>query len=206
MIYDYDIVIGFEQSLLDRDHDDYFFQTNVPYDESKDPPRFGKPASKSGPGPDIKNNLITVEFRDAPLEVVLNDIVKQMKNYDWEIRDDVVNIFPIRGRDPKLVEALALKVHDFQAAQGIEVFAINGLLLSIPEFKDYLAKNDIHGQSSFPFPWFRRRPLPQEMRFSNLTLRQLLNEIAKAKGGGWNIRLFTSIENGQNKEHINLRI
>src|ERR687883_495587 len=32
LIYDYDVAIGFEESTLDSEHDDYQFETNVPYD------------------------------------------------------------------------------------------------------------------------------------------------------------------------------
>src|SRR5690349_1534385 len=118
LMYVYDVPIGFEESTLDKDHNDYFFQTNVPPDEERskylNEPRLGWNSL-------IKNHLITLNFKDARLEDVLNKIVEQMQNYDWEINNDVVNIFPTKGRDPRFQKLLNLTIRGFSISKGEKV-------------------------------------------------------------------------------------
>lgn len=65
--------IGFEESTLDKDQDDYFFQTQVPPDDEKKAFTI-KPQLRWDLT--IKDHLISLDFKDARLEDVLNGIVK----------------------------------------------------------------------------------------------------------------------------------
>ena len=187
LMYDYDVAIGFEESTLDSRHDDYEFEVNVPYDEPSEKDANGYPLNGSGGYPnDVKNHLMTVDFKDARLEDVMNDIVRQMKNYDWEINDEVVNIFPIRGRDPRFEKLLDLKISQFSIEKGRAVGIIQGIIIHIlPEIKAFLAENNLYAEASRNAPWYIERPLPVGMKFSNLTFKELLNRITKKKRGGW---------------------
>ncbi len=186
LIYDYDVAIGFEQSILDSEHDDYNFQTNIPYKEPIIYAPNGTRRIMSGWRPTIDNHLISVNFKDARLEDVLNNVVKQMKNYDWEVNNDVVNIFPIHGRDPKLKKLLDIKIRAFEVSNTGEVGIIQPLIiLYLPEFKSFLAENELNSYARKVGSWFDERPLKFGMKFSNLTFRELLNEITKSKRGGW---------------------
>ena len=93
LIQIHDVAIGFEESTLDRDDRHYYFETNIALD------RFREQAVSDkeflGPIRGFHENLITVNFENAKIEEVMNSIVRQMKYYDWEIVDGVVNFFAI---------------------------------------------------------------------------------------------------------------
>src|SRR3954447_6941564 len=59
LIYVYDIAIGFEQSILDSEHDDYHFETNIPYDEPITLAPNGSRRVTTGARPIIDKHLIT---------------------------------------------------------------------------------------------------------------------------------------------------
>jgi hypothetical protein len=185
LMYVYDVPIGFEESTLDKDHDDYFFQTQVPPDDEKkvfvnEPQRRWDLT--------IKDHLISLDFKDARLEDVLDEIVKQMPNYDWIINVDVVNIFPIKGRDPKFEKLLAIKIRGFGVSKGEEVGMIQPMIVfHLPEFKAFLAENKLRAESNLTM-MFIVRPIPMELRFSNLSFKELLNGITRLKRGGWILR------------------
>jgi hypothetical protein len=194
LMYVYDIPIGFEESVLDKDHSDYFFQTLMP-PEGKKKDFSDEPQRMSGSSPSSrwmikdKGHLISLDFRDARLDDVLDEIVKQMQNYDWTINDDVVNIFPIKGRDPKFEKLLDLKIRGFGMSKGEQFSTIQPtIVINLPEFKTFLAENKLHSESDRYIPSYADLPLPMELRFTDLTFKELLNGITKLKRGGWILR------------------
>jgi hypothetical protein len=193
LIHKYDIAIGFEESILDRNHGHYYFETNIApekwmneYDSNKE---------FMPPMPEFKEHLISVNFKDAKLEDVMNEIVKQMKHYDWEINDDVVNIFPVKGRDARLKKLLDVKVKFFGVGMGDQVGTIQGqILLFLPEFKAFAAENKLEPRTDRPGGAFGMRVLPDGMGFTDLTFKQLLNAVTKSKRGGWILQIKNNEE------------
>ncbi len=186
LLYYYDVPIGFEESKLDKDHNDYRFQSNVPPDEERWKYNINKPLAEYK---DIEDHLITLNFKDARLEDVMDEIVRQMQNYDWEINNDVVNIFPIKGRDPRFEKLLNLRIRGFIVPKGSRVgLAQTTILFYVPEFKAFLDENNLYTHSLRDDVLYINRPLPMDLEFSDLTLKELLNEITKAKRGGWILR------------------
>lgn len=206
LIYDYDVAIGFEESSLDRDHDDYHFETNIPDKDQATSTKDGRTKITFGGRPTIENHLISLNHENARLEDVINDIVKQMQNYDWEINDGVINIFPAKGRNPSFKRLLELRIREFVVWKGAEVGVIQPLIvLQLPELRKFLDDNNLLAASDRVAPWFIDRPLSQEMRFTNLTVQELLNAITRSKRGGWILRHKKS-SNGHGKESIELLI
>jgi hypothetical protein len=204
LMYKFDVPIGFEESGLDKNHNDYDFQTNVPPDEEKS--HYADKILVSDIGPKVKDHLITINFVDARFEDVMNAIVKQMKNYDWKIHNDAVNIFPISVRDSKFEKLLDMKVCEFNLQKGTKVGFLQFVIYGLPEFKSYLLENNLTVGSERWFSlWFDERPLPSDMKFSNLTFRELLNEITRLKRGGWILRKSKSSKI-KDKEAIELLI
>lgn len=185
LINKYDIAIGLEESIFDRDHRDFYFATNVPSDKWK--AEYSGDKEVLSPTRQLGyEHLITVNFKDARLEDVMDAIVKEMENYDWEINNDVVNIFPIRGRDPRLKQLLDLRVRDFGVGMGADIGSIQAqLMLFLPEFKTFLAENKLEAETGRPGSVGEDRILPDGMRFSDMTFKELLNAITKSKRGGW---------------------
>ena len=188
LIQKYDVPIGLEESILDRKHRHYEFEPNIALE------RFRKEAQSDKevlpPVSEFKENLITVNFKDAKLKDVMDSIVKQMKNYDWEIRDDVINIFPNQGRDPRLQKLLKVKIPIFYVGMGANVGTIQAqLMLFLPEFNTFLKENNLEGNTSGNFSSFENRILPDGMVFKNMTFKELLNAITKSKRGGWMLKI-----------------
>jgi hypothetical protein len=188
LVQKYDVAIGFEESVLDRKHRHYYFETNIAIDHGR-----GDDASDKEmfpPMPRFKEHLISVNFVEAKLEDVMDKIVDQMVNYDWKVDAGVINIFPKRGRDPRIAKLLEIKVSDFGVGSGSDINAIHAqLMLHLPEFKSFLADNDLEAETGRVGSVLTDRILPDGLRFSNLTFRQLLNAITRVKRGGWMIQI-----------------
>jgi hypothetical protein len=197
LIVNYDIAIGLEESTLDSEHTDYLFKTNLPYVNKQSNIRDGVIP--------IKNHWFTINAENQRLEDVLNVIVKQMNNYKWEINDDVVNIFPVKGRDERYEKLLELNIKNFILEKPVRIFSIRTKILALPEITKFLDENKIFSSANRGFLENLSRKLDVEINLSNLTFRELLNRITKIKRGGWILRknyLFGSKE----KEYIEIDI
>lgn len=193
----YDVPIGMEGSTLENDTVDYVFNTNLPYVD---------PSSKiTDRSYDVKDHFLTVDVENASLETVLDEIVGQMKNYKWEINDEVVNIIPIKGRDKRYEKLLAINISNFIFQEYFTIGQIRNNILDLPEVQKYLSENNILSTKYRGFIGNAARVLPVGMEFSNLTLRELLNKITKIKRGGWLLRQ-SYLYGTKEKEYIEIDI
>jgi hypothetical protein len=181
LIQKYDVPIGFESSTLDNDHRDYLFRTNPMIPSQVN-------AIINGPDFDLRHQF-TVKAKDARLEDVLDQIVGQMKNYKWEINDDIVNIIPIKGRDERYKKLLELKIGNFTFKKNQPIYYLRGSIFDLPEIKTFLAENKMYFSKGYPAKEQNFIPgMPDEINFSNLSFRDLFNKITKVKRGGWYLR------------------
>ena len=212
LIENYDIAIGFEESALDRENDDYDFDVNLFY-------MLGETTEKTTPNGNgqisvtvdrtwkIKQHWFTVNAENERLEDVLNQIVGQMENYKWEINDEIVNIFPIRDRDERFKKLLELKVINYKFGKNIEIGFIRTFLFKLPEFRQFLDENSLSiflSRQSNEYRLFRK--LDVALDFSNLTFKELLNQITKIKRGGWILRRNKIVRSTSDKEYIDIEI
>lgn len=175
----YDVPIGFVQSPKDYSHMDYYFGTEIRYVRSLEEVR------KDNAGePYVTGHFISVSYRNARLETVLDNIVGQMQNYRWYIENGVVVIMPSDDVDPRIEELLDIKVGSFKYTADTPIYNLRQTLVTLPEISAWLNKNKLMFE---PGTWvaFTRRKLPDEMNFANVTFRELLNMITKIKRGGW---------------------
>ena len=208
----YDVPIGFEQSMLDSGHNDYDFETNVPsIGERTVVNRNGEVRLKlqSQEKFGAKSHLISIHAHEEPLENVLDTIVGQIEHYKWEINDGVVNIFPIRGRDPRFVKLLRLRIAKFTLVKGGSVRMITTAIIDLPEFKRFLSETNLHftgmrSGSNMIVSAQYDRIINAEMEFSDLTFRDLLNRATRMKRGGWIIKKKRNAPS--NEEHIDIDI
>lgn len=191
LIQKYDIAIGLEESSLDRGHRHYYFETNKALEKFR--ATLSSDKEFLGPYPISTEHLITLDFKEGRLDEVMDAIVKQMGNYDWEINDEVVNIYPFQGRDERLKKLLDLKVRGFVVGEGADVGSIQGqLMLGLPEFQKFLAENRLESRTDRPGSSFLDRTIPDGMGFQNMTFKHLLNAITKSKRGGWILQIKNS--------------
>jgi hypothetical protein len=193
----YDITIGFEESDLDREHSDYYFETNLaPGAQHKMSSDDGRVhiIVKGDRSFNAVAHPITLYVENQRLEEVFDEIVRQMGNYKWEINDDVVNIFPVKGRNKKFEELLGMNVSRFTLEKGKTVDDITKNIMALPEFVSFMNKNKLrfNGLRSGNFDFVTEaqygRVINEGMDFSNLTFRDLLNKATKVKRGGWVLR------------------
>lgn len=193
LIENYDIPIGFEQSILDRGHIEYAFDTNLPavatY-KQQNADGSVKMTTTSETAYKAKVHPITLNFENGKLKDVFNQIVKQMENYKWELDDGVVNILPIKGRDERFEKLLGLHIERFTFEKGKTVEDITTRIMLLPEFRRFVKEsnldfNGIRTGVNFVIKAKYGRKINESMNFSNLTFRELLNKITKIKRGGW---------------------
>jgi hypothetical protein len=185
LINDYGVRIGFEESVLDREHDHHEFDPNLARDKE-----LGISRDLVASTPVFKDNLITLDFVDATLAEVLDSVVVQMKHYGWRMDHGVVNIYPVRERDSRLARLLGVQVKEFAVGPENEVGDIQAqLVLFQPEFQEFLKQNGLQGSTKRQGSINEGRKLQKAIVFRNVTFLELLNGIAQEKGGGWILQI-----------------
>ena len=191
LMLNYDIPIGFEESDLDREKSDLLFETNpvlrAPHKMKQGDVQYTTTSQlrfEAGTHP------ITLYIEDGSVEDVFNEIIRQLEDYNWEISDDVVNIFPVKGRNKKFEELLGMNVKRFTFEKGETVDDITKKIMALPEFGSFLSRNKLKFDGfrmgmNFVLKAQYGRVIDEGMDFSNLTFRDLLNKVTKVKRGGW---------------------
>ena len=213
LMKNYDIPVGFEESVLDRGRSDYDFETNGPSVAQLNMKSADGNVKITDTGwrtfrADIHS--ITLYIEDGRVEEVFDEIVRQMENYKWEINNEVVNIIPIKGRDERFERLLGLRIKRFILEEGKTVEDITKTLQSLPEFASFMQANKLQ------FTGYREgtnfivraqygRVMGEKMDFSDLTFRDLLNRITKVKRGGWRLK-WKWISKTTREEHIDIDI
>ncbi|HLA96406.1 MAG TPA: hypothetical protein VK612_11850 [Pyrinomonadaceae bacterium] len=213
LMENYDIPIGFEQSILDRNHNEYDFDTNLPAIGShRQQNADGSIKMTTTSEAIFKADLhpITLNFENVKLKYVFDRMVEQMENYKWEINNGVINILPFRGRDERFDRLLGLKINKFGLEKGKTVEDITTNITLLPEFRSFIRENKLsfHGFRTginFVIKAQYGRIVDQQMDFSNLTFRELLNKVTKVKKGGWILK-WRYISSTTGKELIDIDI
>ena len=213
LMENYEIPIGFEESILDRNHIDYDFDTNLPAIatlKQQNADGSVKMTTTSEAAFKAKLHPITLDFENGNLKDVFNQIVKQMENYKWEINEGVVNIFPIKGRDERFEKLLELNIKKFTFEKGKTVQDITTNIVLLPEFRSFMKESNFHFSdfregTNFVIKAQYGRTIDEGMDFSNLTFRELLNKATKIKKGGWILK-WRYVSKTTGKEIIDIDI
>lgn len=189
----YDVAIGFEQSILDRNHSEYRFNTNLATPSHT--VSNGKITLTTTTRNSFEASLhpISLAFNDASLSDVFDAIVKQMDNYEWKIDDGVVNIYPVEGRDERFEKLLNLKISKFTVKEGGTVEDITLSIVQLPEFRAFIKDTELYFMyvrvgMDFEIKARYGRSLDKGIDLSNVTFREVLNKSTKIKRGGWILR------------------
>jgi hypothetical protein len=86
---------------------------------------------------------LNIDFENATLEGVLNEIVGQETDYKWESRDGVINIMPITSRDDFVEKLLNTEIHRFDQPKKLGKFQIRDAIVELPEVVALLKANGI---------------------------------------------------------------
>lgn len=211
LIYEQGIPIGLEISPLDRDHNDFWFETNLPeYIVRNRQPRQRLNGSLSYEVHvemlfNAKEHLISLDLKDASIDEVFDSVVRQMSNYRWEMIDGVVNIYPKSDRDPNFVKLLDMDVEKFHLGEKATLMHILSAVYELPEFEQFLEDQKLSVNRLRVGGNELMRRTPQDLKMSKVKIREILNSLAKVKGGGWLLR-FSKKKSDDGKEIIDLDI
>lgn len=192
LIEKYDIPVGLEQSVWVKEEDgDFWFVPNRR-------PRSSE-LSEGIKMPELQfvriNQRISISFENAVVSDVIDEIVRQMPGYKWEMNDGVVNIIRHRDRDPLFEKLLDLKVSNLDL-ENPAIYMIASEILAMPELLDFANDNGLCVVNLDEISWkYSKRQHSGKIQFSDLTFRELLNNIAKIKGGGWTLREYRFLNN-----------
>jgi hypothetical protein len=195
LMVNYGLSIGFEESMVDRNHSDYRFTTNpgtVKYLLETDGSLKIRDHMAEQRELNRKSHRITTNLQNEELDKVLDQIVAQMRGYQWKIDHGVINIYPSEGRDKRFEELMGMRIKNFTLEKGKTVEDISVAIKALPEFSSFMKSNKltftgIRNGADFVLKAQYGRTT-DAMDFSNLTFNQLLNKIARTKGGGWSLR------------------
>jgi hypothetical protein len=77
----------------------------------------------------------TIYIKSGTLKEILDSLVAQEPMYRWEVRDGVINIYPIQSRDPLLQKLLDTRVERFAPEKVMNKLQLHSAILDIPEIK-----------------------------------------------------------------------
>jgi len=129
-----------------------------------------------------KLNSYGIDFKKGTLSELLSQFVTRHRQYAWEIRDGVVNVFPKAPyRDALFHDLLETRIGRFTVKENTGCWALAESLVTTPEMKKIL---ESHG-TSYRMPHFSGFYIPQAGRhftldLSNVTVKSILNRVIEA--------------------------
>ena len=202
LIYEKGVPIGLEIADIDRETKDFDFETNLPAYTIRNRQSAGS-AGRSGVAKSgtlqysvqmevtfpSKTHFITLKFENASLRDIFDSLTRQMGDYTWESNGGVINIFPKSGRDARFAELLDLKVKNFAIGTRATLMSIQTEIYDLPEFKEFLSARKLEVTGTRYNAQDLVGKFPLTVQFSDLTIKGLLNNLAKIKKGGWILRI-----------------
>lgn len=122
-----------------------------------------------------------IHVKRGTLKSILDSLVAQEPRYKWELRDGVINVTPVVGRDEFLALLLETKIAQFVPPKGTtDKFQLRDAILSLPEVKQLLQTKNVAVR---PYDYAYGRSIyfndDVDLRISNTDVRAVLNHVAK---------------------------
>jgi hypothetical protein len=141
--------------------------------------RYGFPQGVDTDG-ELPEGITSVRVADGTVADIVNNLVRRLPNYKWEITDGVLNVSPQERRESVLdVHIHALHLRRCTPADFPHKVA------SVPEVREWLVKNGVMEHTPVAVIGAISSP-PNKPDISidarDLTLRQILNRIVKSPG------------------------
>ena len=87
---------------------------------------------------DDSKTTLSVDENQRTVGDVLNHIVKQVPMYKWELLDGIINVIPVRGRNPLLENFLSIQVREYKATTDFNKFTLRNKIYDLPEVELFL--------------------------------------------------------------------
>ena len=128
---------------------------------------------------DLEKKTNKILIKKGKLNVVMDSIVKHNPNYRWEIRDGVVNVYPIDSRDEVLKNLLESKIKNFSTAE-VGRAGIRKIIHETKEIKEILNSQQIELNIFIRTSLNETDEVIADFKFFNTDLRSVLNNIVKS--------------------------
>ncbi len=127
-----------------------------------------------------KNEVkFTIDIGPSKLKDVLNLIVQNRPDYDWKLRDGVINVSPRGARDPFFEKLLNVQIQSFVPKKGLDKFGIRNAILDLPEVQELL-KEDAVTASRLGYPYKPSNySRAVDLKVSDSDLRGVLNKVVR---------------------------
>ena len=127
-----------------------------------------------------------VRFQGSTLRAVLEDIATADPDYEWEVKDRVVNLLPAKG----VPDLLSLRISAFDSGDATSVRTAETFLFALPEVRQREAElgfdQAIFGSGLYAFVPGAPPPPKLNVRLQDVTLLEALNALVRAhKHGLW---------------------
>jgi hypothetical protein len=128
---------------------------------------------------DKQTSYLKVDLRGVPLHEALDLIVQGETQYQWMVRDGVVNITPVYDRDPILEKFLLVQVNTFDPPKGLRNYFLRDAVLEIPEVGVFLKAHGLtasHGGDAYVSKPYDPK---LDLRVYGVDVRSILNRICR---------------------------
>jgi hypothetical protein len=122
---------------------------------------------------------LNIHIKNGTLKDVFDSIVQQEPEYNWEVKDGVVNFTPI-NRYSFVEKLLNTPISSFKPKKGISKFQIRDSIVNISEVQKLLTSNNI-GVERMDYPYHRSIYSNDEVDLStsNTDVRGVLNKVVR---------------------------
>jgi len=119
---------------------------------------------------------VDVDFPETVLRSVLDYLVQKDPRYRWKLEGQVVHFFPITDRDDFLSTLLDTKLKRVSFSSQLLESDMRYEILSLPEINAKLMEANVE-PLMFEMGFPSKQQLGVSLEYSNLTLRELLDQI-----------------------------
>lgn len=159
-------------------------------------------------GNPIDLNTFDINLKAGKLSDVLDSIIRQRPNYKCEIIDGVVNFVPIKNRNPLIEKLFNTQIKSFSLKSYTFPSEIDRKLEVIPEVTELLKLNNTSVNNIYNVSIIVGATYPEievNLTVSNITFKELLNNIAKkSQANFWIVHLSTLEIKGNTKKILYL--
>lgn len=129
---------------------------------------------------EIKWQPDTIKIKSGTLKEILDSLFSQDLQYNWELRDGVINIFPVESRDEFLKKLLDTKIGKFSHEKGINKFQVRDAILKLPEAKQLLKEEKVELlRRDYPNSHYLYPDNEIDANISDTDVRSVLNKIVR---------------------------
>ena len=152
----------------------------------------------------LKERNLSVRVKAGTVKDVLDAVATQCPDYTWELKDDVINVFPKRpNRDPLLENILAVRLKAFAIQEGTARIEFTKAVVNSHELSSLLEANGL----SVEYEIFSKHDISAlgrrfSVNASDVTVKSLLNQVIKrSETKYWLLNRY-----GENRQYLLLKL